>query len=114
MADDAASGAGQDAAALELEQLRALYAAALAEIATLREREAATGEILRVIATSKSALMPVFEALAERAYRLCHASSARVYLVEGDDVHIVASVAESDEAVGAANVSPERLRGHTV
>src|SRR4051794_28445719 len=82
MADDAATSAGQNSDTLELQELRARYAAAQAEIAALRQREAeaqeqhtATADILRAIATSKAALTPVFEAVAERAYRLCHASS---------------------------------------
>jgi signal transduction histidine kinase len=72
------------------------------ELQEALEQQTATAEILGVIASSRSALSPVFEAVAERAYRLCGASSARVYLVDGDVLRIVTSVAESTEAMGAA------------
>jgi hypothetical protein len=48
---------------------------ALAEAA---EQRAATAEIPRVVVTSRSAAMPVFEAVTERPYQLCQASSARL------------------------------------
>jgi GAF domain-containing protein/CheY-like chemotaxis protein len=73
-----------------------------AQLTEALERQTATGEILAVIAGSQSALDPVFEAVADRAYRLCHASSARLYLVEHDHLNIVASVAESEAALGLA------------
>ena len=71
------------------------------EVTEALEQQTATSEILRVIASSPTDLSRVFEAVAERAYRLCRASSARVYLVEGDRLRVVASVADSDEALQA-------------
>ncbi|HZO29912.1 MAG TPA: GAF domain-containing protein [Chloroflexota bacterium] len=50
-------------------------------------REAATGEILRVIATSPRDLQPVLQAVGERALLLLDAAGVFVYLVEGD--HLV-------------------------
>ena len=51
MADTAAPA---DQLQAELAELRSLYAAATAENAALREKEAATAAILRVIASSPS------------------------------------------------------------
>src|SRR5689334_1938414 len=63
----------------------------------LREQQAATADILRMIATSQVDLSRVLGGLAGRAYRLCGASSARVYLVDGDVLRIVASSARSPD-----------------
>src|SRR4051812_14547542 len=94
----------------ELRQLRERYAASQEEAAGLRdenrslatahgqarEEQAATAEILQMVASSRFDLSGVLNGLAERAYRLCGASSARVYLVDGKVLRMVASVAESD------------------
>jgi GAF domain-containing protein len=48
------------------------------------EREAATSDILRMIARSPTGLHPVLDAIAERAARLCDAADAVVWRVEGE------------------------------
>ena len=48
------------------------------------ERQTATSEILRVIAGSQSAVQPVLDAIAENAARVCGASDAHIYRVEGE------------------------------
>ena len=118
MADDAARIAQLEA---ENAALREREATLTDEVGRLRpalveavEQRAATAEVLRVIAASKSATMPVFEAVTERAYRLCRASSARLYLLEGDRLRIVASEAQSDDAIGMLATWPDRGRGWTV
>src|SRR4051794_37238280 len=104
MADDAASGAGQEATTVELEQLRAVYAAALAEIAALREREAARAEeaardqaalaesyeqqsaiadVLRVIASAPTDLQQVLDSLVESVARLVGATYTVLWRAEG-------------------------------
>ena len=50
------------------------------------EQQTAIAEILRVISSSPTDMQPVLEAIADRAARLCDASSASMYLTEGDDV----------------------------
>src|SRR3954451_22711912 len=93
MADDTATVQELQA---ELQRLRerdtasrAEIAALQAENATLGQEQTATAEVLRVIASSQADLTPVFDAVAERAYRLCGGSSARIYLVDGDTCRIV-------------------------
>src|SRR5919198_979426 len=48
------------------------------------ERQAATSEVLRVIASSPGELEPVFRVLLENAVRICEAKFGTLYLSEGD------------------------------
>ena len=109
----AADDAGTDVARLqaELYQLRAQLAAAQTEVEGLyaenralasaygaaREQQAATAEILRIVASSRFDLTGVLNELAERAYRVCGASSARIYLVDGELLRVVSATADSEE-----------------
>jgi two-component system NtrC family sensor kinase len=61
------------------------------------EQQTATSEILRVISQSPTDVQPVFDAIAERAMRLCGASVSGVLRFDGELVHIVA----------LANVNPD-------
>src|SRR5207244_13038030 len=54
-------------------------------------REAATGEILRIISRSPTDVQPVFDAIAENAAGLCGANDAQVLRVEGDSLRLVAA-----------------------
>jgi GAF domain-containing protein len=66
-------------------------AAALeARLAAAREQQAATSEILRLMATSPGDVQPVLDAVALWAARLCKSPFARVIVREGDGLRIVA------------------------
>src|SRR6267154_2158931 len=60
------------------------------------ERQTATAEILKVIASSPSDVQPVFEAIAESAKRLLGGRSSTVTRVIGDMIHIAAFTAGSE------------------
>jgi two-component system, NtrC family, sensor kinase len=71
---------------------------ALAKLAVARrahrealERQTATADILKVIASSPSDVQPVFEAIVESAVRLCGARFGRVYRYDGSIIEMVAS-----------------------
>ncbi|HLO28336.1 MAG TPA: GAF domain-containing protein [Anaerolineales bacterium] len=54
------------------------------EITEALEQQTATGEILRVIASSPNDIQPVLEAVAKNAARLCEANDVQIYKVDGD------------------------------
>jgi GAF domain-containing protein len=73
------------------------------------ERQTATADILKVIASSPSDVQPVFEAIAERSNRLIGGFSAAVFLFVGDTLQLGAFTptnAEADEALKASCPRP--------
>ena len=54
------------------------------------EQQTATAEILRVISSSPTDILPVLTAVAENAAHFCGANDSAVLLVEGDSLRIVA------------------------
>src|ERR1700676_192262 len=54
------------------------------------ERQTATSEILKVIASSPSDVQPVFDVIVERAVRLCGGRMGRVYRYDDGIIHMVA------------------------
>ena len=54
------------------------------------ERQTATAEILRVIASSPMDVQPVFDAIAERAAILCGAPNANVLVKDGNVLRTLA------------------------
>jgi GAF domain-containing protein len=53
------------------------------------ERQTATSDILKVIASSPSDVQPVFDVIVERAVQLCGARIGRVYRYDGELIHLV-------------------------
>jgi GAF domain-containing protein len=61
-----------------------------AQAKTLAEAQAATSEVLRIIASSPGALQPVFQVILRNATRICEAKFANLALVEGRELRVVA------------------------
>src|SRR5262249_39284577 len=66
------------------------YAEVTSALSEALKRETATGEILRVISGSPTDIQPVLDAVSENAARVCGASDAVIFRVEGDMMRIVA------------------------
>jgi len=84
-----------DQAAIAVENVRLFN-----ETKEALERQTATSEVLRAISTSTTDVQPVFDALVERAARLCEADRATLNLRDDDDHYHVAA---------AWNLPPEWL-----
>ena len=76
------------------------------------ERQTATADILKVIASSPSDTAPVFDAIAESAKRLLGSYTAMVTRVIDGVVHLAASTAENEATVGLLPYSLESDRIH--
>ncbi|WP_156435862.1 GAF domain-containing protein [Bradyrhizobium lablabi] len=75
------------------------------------ERQTATADILKVIASSPSDVQPVFEAIAESAKRLLGGFSTTVLHFIGEELHLVAYTPTSPEADEALKASfPRKLK----
>jgi GAF domain-containing protein len=91
--------------------LDARVAALSAELDEAHEQQAATAEVLKVINSSPGDLMPVFEAMVEKARRLCDADSGHIALPAGDDFRTAAISAMSPEmeaTIRAVSYAPGR------
>jgi GAF domain-containing protein/DNA-binding response OmpR family regulator len=75
------------------------------------EQQTATAEILRVISSSPTDVQPVFDTIAEHAWRLCDATVSGVCRFDGELVHVVAlgNVAP-DSAIARAFPMPANRR----
>ena len=74
------------------------------ELQEALEQQTATAEVLRVISSSPTDLQPVMDAVAENAARLCDASDAQIFQIEGEMLHRVA-------VFGSVPISPNsRMR----
>jgi signal transduction histidine kinase len=71
------------------------------ELAEALEQQAATSEILRVIARSPSDVRPVFDTIAAVARRLCRSRSANVFTFDGRLIHAAALTVTDPAALAA-------------
>ena len=71
------------------------------ELQQARERQAATAEVLSLIADAPTDLLPVFDRIVKNAARLCQSVLSAVYRRDGEQVHLVAHDQFSAESVAA-------------
>ncbi len=74
----------------ELQEKNRALTEAHAQVTESLEQQTATGEILRVIASSPTDLQPVMEAVVENAARVCGATDSSIFRLEGENLRIVA------------------------
>jgi signal transduction histidine kinase len=77
------------------------------------ERQTATADVLKVIASSPSDVQPVFEAIAERSNRLIGGLSTAVYRIVEDVMHLMAFTRSNPEADAALQASFPRPLSET-
>jgi signal transduction histidine kinase len=79
------------------------------------EQQTAIGEVLRAISDSLADVKPVLDAVAERATRLCDATSATIYVLEGAVLRRTAFHGPP-ELLGGETLpyTPETLTGRTI
>ena len=61
----------------------------LTELRESLQEQTATSEVLRVISSSPGDVQPVFEAMLEKAARICDANFGNIFRWDGDALHIV-------------------------
>jgi GAF domain-containing protein len=84
------SKCGAEIAASTDPTIPADYARVVRELAESRQQQAATGEILSIISRSPTDLQPVLDAVTESAVRLCDATDAAIFRVDGGRLRLIA------------------------
>src|SRR5262249_46331460 len=85
----------------ELQKKNRALTEAHAQVTEALDQQTATGEILRVIASSPTDVQPVFDTIAESVVRLCDGLFGGVYRFDGSMIHFVAHNGWTDEGLEA-------------
>ncbi|MFI5400440.1 MAG: GAF domain-containing protein [SAR324 cluster bacterium] len=98
-------------AAIAIDNVRLFY-----ETKESLEQQTAIGDILRIISSSPADVLPVLQAVAERAARLCEGRDARIFLVEGDHLKHVAGFGDmpSTEIGSTRAINRHSVAGRSV
>jgi signal transduction histidine kinase len=67
------------------------------ELTESLEQQTATAEILRAISASPTDTQPVFDTIAQRAFRVCNGARCIVLRLDGETIHLVAHHGQSEE-----------------
>jgi GAF domain-containing protein len=87
----------------ELQEKNRALTQAHAQVTESLEQQTATGEILRVIASSPTDAQPVFDAIVRNSVSLCHGTFSALYQLDGGLLHLVAEHNFSPAALEAAH-----------
>ena len=100
--------------ASSIAELRRELAEARAELAEARDQQAATSEILRVIASSPTDLQAVLNTIAESAAGLCDADDAGLQRIDGNMTHWVAHCGAIPFTWTTAPITPGQPSGRAI
>src|SRR5262249_36983460 len=110
-----AAGAAKPARASTPAAAKAEIARLVLELQEARERQAATSEVLSLIADAPTDLATVVDRIVKNAARLCQSVLRAVYRRESEHVHLVAHDHFSPESVAAVQKAyPAPLESHNL